>query len=172
MHRIIGFAAPAGGGKDTAGHHLVNRYGFTRLSFATPMYKALEAMGFGWPQNIAEKEEIIPDVGVTWRHLAQTLGTEWGRMQVHPDLWRILAQRVLDTHPESQFVLTDVRFENEADFVRANDGLIVHIQGRSLGTGNDKHASEQRLKVQEGDSVLVNDKTIESLHTAIDWMLA
>lgn len=167
MNRLIGFTGPAGSGKDTCGAYLVQMHGFARLSFAEPIYKALQVMGFRWPTTQAEKEEVIPELGVTWRHLAQTLGTEWGREKVHQDMWTIVAKRRIESVPSARFAITDVRFDNEAAMIRDLGGLVIHLQGRRAGTGNDAHKSERPLAVQTGDIVLHNNKSPEEAFAAL-----
>jgi hypothetical protein len=164
--RIIGFAGPAGSGKDTCGAYFVER-GWTRISFADPLKRGLKAMGFGDPQMQWEKEKLVPGLPVTWRHCAQTLGTEWGRQLIDPDLWVILAQRYMATAPAAKFVFTDVRFENEAKMIREAHGVIVHLEGRGTGTSNDAHQSEQRLKNHLWDLNCNNSGSLSSLH---DWL--
>jgi hypothetical protein len=173
MSRIFAFHGPAGAGKDECGKYLIESHGFTRISFATPIYKALEAMGFGWPKTQEEKEALVPELGVSWRHMAQTLGTEWGRNMVHPDMWIILAKKYMTDNPGARFVMTDVRFENEADMVRKLGGRIVHLVGRKAEiTSNQQHASEQPLRRGEDDVVLHNDIAgIAVLHEKIEIAL-
>lgn len=159
--QLLGFSGPAGSGKDTAGHLLVQNYGFERISFARPLYSALEAMGFGWPTTQDEKERVIPEIGKSWRQLAQTLGTEWGRQLVHPDLWVLLALR--DLKPGGRYVITDVRFENEASCIRRAKGKVVHIRGRghAMTLETVHHASESLLELQAQDLCVLNTGTLE-----------
>lgn len=164
--RIVGFHGPAGSGKDTCGAVLVDTLGYTKLSFAAPIYKALEAMGFGWPQTQAEKEAAIEwlelrDAGrkARWRDLGQTLGTEWGRNLINPDLWLLVAKHTIEQNPNTSYVFTDVRFENEAAAVREMGGIVVHLRGRrEEATANKGHASEQPLAVYPGDYTFFNDQ--------------
>lgn len=151
--RLYGYAGPAGSGKDTCGAILIEKLGFERVSFATPLYKALDGMGFGWPKTQAEKEAVIPWLGKSWRELAQTLGTEWGRQMVHDDLWVTLALRGLD--PKGSYVITDVRFENEATAIRVAGGKVVHLMNRKAEGVRD-HVSEKSLYRDEKDYTLDN----------------
>lgn len=175
MVNLLGFAGPAGSGKDTCAQFFVQR-GWKKDSFAAPMYKGLEAMGFGWPETQAEKEAIIEGIGVSWRHAAQTLGTEWGRNLIHPDLWTELARNRIkeETYlhvPSTRFVFADVRFENEAAMIREMGGIVVHILGRRLGTGNDNHISEQTLLWDKTDFPLWNQDGVEELEYRLGLLL-
>ena len=64
------------------------------------------------------------------------------------------------------FVVTDVRFEQEAEMIRQLGGTIVHIFGRTHAATTDKHISEQRLKVCEYTDICIsNSGTLQELHT-------
>lgn len=169
--QLIGFHGPAGSGKDTCGAFLIERYGFTRLSFAAPIYDGLEAMGFGRPKTQAEKEAPIPWLGRSWRYLGQTIGTEWGRNMVDADLWTKLAMSKVAAAPDSRFVVTDVRFENESKMIRDAGGLVVHLRGRKH-EGTLQHASEQPLSVHPGDVTVWNEgEGLAVLHKVLEGSL-
>lgn len=164
--RVIGFHGPAGSGKDSCGAVLTEVLGYTKISFAEPIYKALDAMSFGWPRTQAEKEAAIEwlelrDTGrkARWRDLGQTLGTEWGRELINPNLWLLIAKHTVEQNPNTNYVFTDVRFENEAAAVREMGGTVVHLRGRrEEATANKGHASEQPLAVRPGDYTFFNDQ--------------
>jgi hypothetical protein len=142
---LIALAAPAGGGKTTAAEMLVKSFNFTRISFAAPLYDMLEAGGFGRPKTLEEKQAIIPGLDFSWRHAAQTLGTEWGRRHLHEDIWSKLALRKA-SDPDGSYVIDDCRFENEAQIVRDAGGHVVHITGRQGDIGGSVlHESEKGL---------------------------
>jgi len=162
---IVGLAGPAGVGKNTVADFL----GYDQDYFAKPIYDMLEAGGFGRPKTQAEKAAIIPGLGISWRTAAQTLGTEWGRYLMH-DLWAVLLERRWRTmDPMKKFlVVTDVRFENEAVFVRQR-GVLVHVKGREpiLDGEQAKHASEAGLKAFPLDLTLYNTSGLLDLHGAV-----
>lgn len=83
-------------------------------------------------------------LGRTPTHAMQTMGTEWGREEIHSDLWlSIWSARAATAVSEGRMVLNDsVRFENEADAIRALGGIVVRVVGRNgdLAAG---HASER-----------------------------
>lgn len=166
--KILGFTGPAGSGKDTCGNILKGR-GWLEVKFAGPMYDALEVMGFGRPKTQAEKEKVIDWLGlsVTWRHAAQTLGTEWGRKMIDENLWLKIAERRI-VNSTRNVVVTDVRFENEAAMIRKLGGKIVHLTGRRSGTGNDAHQSEAGIKMETGDIFIANDRDVKHLYDELD----
>jgi hypothetical protein len=140
------------------------------VSFAAPLYDMLEAGGFGRPKTLEEKEAIIPYLGFSWRHAAQTLGTEWGRNTLREDIWTMLAIGKL--HQSGRYVFDDLRFENEAKAIRDMGGYIIHIRGRRGGDGSDQHASELGIKEQPGDRLINNEADIRTLHENLTELLA
>lgn len=171
--QLVAIAGPAGSGKDTAGRVLIEERGFTKLSFAHGLKAALAAMGFPEPATADEKEKIIPWVGVSWRHLAQTLGTEWGRKLVHADLWVLMAENRIRTEG-GKWVITDLRFENEAEMVRRLNGVVCHIDGRAhpMAEGTKGHASEAGVERLPTDVLIDNSPVMvkEGKVTAEDML--
>jgi adenylate kinase family enzyme len=151
MTKYIAFMGPPGSGKDTAArlikHELATNS--VRLAFADPLKKMAAA---GLNETVAwvdaNKDYFIPSVELTVRELLQQLGTEACR-NINPNFWINLMrhkiyqlQGILD---KTNFVLfTDVRFENEYNFV-VNDlkGTVVYIDRPDNPTEtNLEHASE------------------------------
>lgn len=85
--------------------------------------------------------------GVTSRRLQQTIGTEWGRDSIHPDLWRLMARdriRFLRDH-EFPVVIDDMRFPNELDMVEQEAGEPWRVCRPGLELVGGSHASEGQL---------------------------
>lgn len=181
--RLIGLTGPAGSGKDSVADVLCRDHGFVRYEFARPLKAALNAM-FGWTPaqwNDREwKERKIDWLGASPRRLAQTLGTEWGRQIINPDIWLLLAAQFVRNPPKrivswstplhhsgeawgeqaaNGIVITDCRFQNEAAFISENDGEIWHIDRPGVGAV-EAHASEAGLERFPGDLVIVNDGSL------------
>ena len=164
---IIGFSGPAGAGKSTAAKVLVEQRGFRLVKFAGPLKAMMRAMGLG-DDHIegALKEVIHPVLGCTPRHAMQTLGTEWGRNCIDPDLWVNLAREdVCSGH--GKVVLDDVRFENEAEMVRSCGGVIVEVRPKFI-THHMTHASEAGVRA---DRWVYNDGSVSQLAEALEAIL-
>jgi hypothetical protein len=173
---ILGLTGPAGSGKDSVARHLVNARGFTQLAFADPL-RAMVAAGFGVTARDLErdrKERALDWLGVSPRYLLQTLGTEWGRQKINPDVWLLVLKRRLDLLFDDgvrHFVVSDVRFENEARFLRGFGGRLWHL--RRPGTAPvHAHVSEAGVHLDPYDRVLVNDGSIDLLEQRADDLLA
>lgn len=132
LPKLIGITGAAGSGKDTLADFLAPRS--VKYSFARPLKRALNAM-FGWEMAQWDdrdwKEAVQPWLGKSPRQLAQTLGTEWGRESVHPELWILLARRELETlrqvFPTQAIVIPDCRFDNEAQLIEELGGVVIKI---------------------------------------------
>jgi hypothetical protein len=121
---LIGLCGPAGAGKNTVAEFLTDSDGCTlvQMAFADPLYECVSTIT-GLPvaklKDRDVKETILPWLGKSPRQMLQTLGTEWGRGTVHPEIWiRITMERA---KPEMTVgrgvVITDVRFDNEAQAI-------------------------------------------------------
>lgn len=163
--KLFGVAGPAGAGKDTIGDWLVANCGFHKHAFASVLKAGLAAMGMPEPADRAAKELPIEGFKFSWRDAAQKLGTEWGRA-LDPDLWMRLTQQHLmrEQARGNSVVVTDVRFENEADMIRRMGGTMIHVMGRGAELGKlAGHASEAGISMQQGDLLVINGGTMEAL---------
>jgi hypothetical protein len=163
---LIGLTGLAGSGKSEVAGVLMNEFGFVRVKFADPLKNMLRTMlrGMGHIDEDVErmiegdlKEAMIPELGVTPRHLMITLGTEWGRNQVREDLWIRLWKAAAEM--EGRVVADDVRFPNEVDAIRAAGGQVWRVH--RPGVVASSHVSEQ-LNV-EPDLTLYNSRSLADL---------
>lgn len=171
---LIGIAGPARAGKDTVAAQLRAR-GFETMAFAEPLRWMLYAgLGIDPLSPSLGKEEPIPWIGRSPRELLQTLGTEWGRELINPDLWVIRAsQRLwrLRVDGVERIVFTDVRFENEAAWIRSEGGAMWHVE-RPEAPAVNAHVSETGVIAQPGDQVIRNDGSLTDLAQRISRALA
>lgn len=139
--KIVGIAGPAGAGKDTVADYLVAHHGFTKISMAGPLKAGMAAMGFPEPVSRDDKEKLIPGFDFTWRQAAQRLGTEWGR-GLDPEIWvKVMADHL--SRSTGRTVISDIRFENEAEMVRNLSGKMLLLAGRKADLGEAAaHVSE------------------------------
>lgn len=181
---IVGFSGPAGVGKDTAADHLVRAHGFHRFAFADPLREMLFALleqagvDHAWATEPHLKEQPIPGLGVSYRHLAQTLGTEWARQQLGADFWLRVASMALGlsgagghvTAPiHDRIVIPDVRFPDEAAWITAQGGVVIRISRPVPGVR--PHISEQLLDHIEPWAVVPNHGPITELHHRLDALM-
>lgn len=101
----------------------------------------------------------------TIRQLLQKFGTEVGR-NISPNLWvealmNNYIKAKLDGYEEN-WIITDVRFENEANAIRENNGILIRINRNT--NLKDEHLSETALdNYKNFDLVIDNNGTIDEL---------
>lgn len=159
LPRVIGIAGLAGAGKDTVGDILLHQLPEYKLvSFAEPIKAMCEILGLSHAQLHGHLKEAHDDrFGCTPRHIMQTLGTEWGRNLIHEDIWLTALENRL---PEFA-IITDVRFQNEADFVRKH-GVLINVYGRHGYVGGE-HAREGGVAPLASDINIDNSGDLASL---------
>jgi hypothetical protein len=79
-----------------------------------------------------------------------------------PEHWINHARAAMRGRP---CVFTDVRFQNEADFIRAESGIIVRVLREGLEIG--EHESEAGQLAIRSDQSIINDGSIEHLHAQL-----
>ena len=149
-----------------------------RFSLAFPLRSMINSL-----LNIAKipagtgKEEKLPEpINHSKRYLMQTLGTEWGRHVVDRDLWiKVLHSRAStflerSNYNRGLFIIDDVRFVNEEQFVLGRDGILVYIatDPKLPRSSLDLHTSEllARVKPQVGDNRIKYERSMSEKELA------
>lgn len=147
---IIGFCGYAGAGKDTAAAAIMAAASVTgvaqRFSFADPMRDMLTALGVPTKYMVVRelKEQPIPGLGRSYRQLAQTLGTEWGRECHGEDFWVNALGARIESSPANLALIPDVRFPNEEAWLKRNGGLLIRVVRPGVEPVNP-HVSEAHV---------------------------
>ncbi len=160
---IIGLTGPAGCGKTTVAGMIE---GAAVIQLADPLYAALALM-LGVDEAIlrhrAAKEKPLPGLDRSPRQLLQTLGTDWGRAFVGSDVWLRQAGRRIDAlHAAgaATVIVADVRFENEAEWIRHRGGQVWRVE-REPATAAAPHASEAGIPYGLIDRTIDNTGSAE-----------
>ena len=154
-------------------------------SFAAPI-KSMVAMlldffGYGSimnPNTLApylegdEKETELENIGASARKLMQTLGTDWGRKVINDDIWLNSMEERITHYGEAKkhghegafVIITDVRFDNEAEMIKRKGGVIVQVTTTRETDAAPEHDSERGVSACMVDSIIPNDKDIEDLN--------
>jgi len=164
--KIIGIAGRKGSGKTTLAEAMV-QYGWVHDSFAAPIRRFLCIL-FDIDQLDLEAIKEAPQRalgGRTPRQVMQLLGTEWMRAYCGQDVWlNALRARIASTIGAGRnVVISDVRFENEAKFIRDLGGVVVWLE-RSAVCGIDEHVSERGFPPHLIDHFIENDRDLDYLH--------
>ena len=193
---IIAICGLQGSGKDTIGSYLINKYGFTKLSFAGVL-KDIIAILFGWDREMLEgssnesrkwREQIdswwseklqIPKL--TPRYVLQYFGTDLFRNHFHQDIWVISVERQLSKY--SNCVITDCRFPNEINMLQSNGAKIIKItrgilpewyqlyESGKIDKPDDIHPSEYLWIKTKFDYQIENNSKINDLENCIDLIM-
>ena len=152
--KLIGLCGPKGVGKTFFAKQQDARV----LSFASPIKRMLRQILPPGDWLGERKEDQLPDFpkGMTARVALQTLGTEWGRAMIDPDIWVKAAMREAEyflqampiskfSTPDSKVIFDDVRFANEAVAIRAAGGKVYRVVRKDFEVSNDTHISELGL---------------------------
>ena len=167
---VIGFAGKARSGKDTAGKYLVDNYQFLRYSFAQPLKDATKIMFNLTDKQIKNKEKPAEPWGRSPRELYQKVGTDIAR-NIDVNVWVKGAEIFKNENPGRSIVITDVRFSNEALWIRSQGGVVVFLESKTRGIyENSGHSSENGLTGEDVDLIIENDGTIEALHVKLEEM--
>lgn len=172
--KILAFSGKAHSGKDTLAKHIIQSNPVLEpYSFADPIKDVCDML-FGWDMRHREgelKEVVDPRIGVSPRHAYQTLGTEWGRNLINPNIWLKIADDHLNRILNSGkiMVLSDLRFINEVEWVMNNGGRIVSVTRPGYDGIGDEHESEKyidQIRDRYANHVIVNSGTVEDLYNS------
>ena len=202
---LMGLCGKARSGKDTVASIAMNHMAdadaeeawdwvVAKESFAAPI-KSMVAMlldffGIASIMNREEmsvyldgdaKENKIDAIGASPRELMQTLGAEWGRDIINPNIWLTCIANRLPNYEEAakhghkgaMIFVTDVRFDNEAEIIRNLGGTIVQIDSgaRKLEDVERCHSSEGGVSPHLIDVTIDNSGSIEELSDKVRVLL-
>lgn len=177
----IGLIGKAQSGKDTAALRLVTTRRYTPLAFADPLRSMLLEVNPYVPTapGISVRlRSLIADVGWDYakthysevRRLMQVTGQAVRERDQH--FWANDMRRKLNAAESWNLpvVVTDVRYPNEVDMLRARGFRLVRIvrPGADAGGSAVTHVSETALDGYAADVTLVNDSCVASLYSKVD----
>lgn len=147
--KLIGISGLAHTGKDTLANFLKEkRKEIVIESFATPIKEIMvNYFGFTREQVYDQKLKEIEDKfwNITPRKLMQLIGTEMFRKNFRYDVWVKVFEKKILNNPNNFFVVADVRFNNEAEMVIRNNGIVIKILRNSDNVVNVSHESEKGI---------------------------
>jgi hypothetical protein len=143
---IVGICGLIGSGKGTAADYLVNELGYTKLSFADKLKDAVATM-FSWDRTLLEgdtkesrewrehpDEFWTKETGktITPRLVLQLFGTDCMRNGFYDGIWVSLVKQQIVNNPDKNFVIPDVRFQNEVKTIRDVGGKVWWVKRGEL----------------------------------------
>ncbi len=179
--QIIGLGCTAQVGKDVAAEYFEKRSPekTKRVAFADKLKQiAMELFGLSWEQCYGSqeiKETIDPRYGKTSREILQGIGEKM--REVYPTIWIDTVFNVTIPQLVKQgfdcFVISDVRYPNEADKIHKEGGVVVKVTREGSGvTVGQSHSSENAMKnYQNFDFILENNGSFETYYEKLDRLM-
>lgn len=191
---VIGISGKKRSGKDTVANMLTecfdrdntalaNPQSVTRYSMAQKLKDVLMIMGYTFEQlNGNEKESSCQhSSGLTPRQAMQNVGMFFRQ---HGNYWlNCFVDKLRDINDTSNSVVivSDIRFEDEANFIKNAWGIRIHLvtnqrEGKApLAAGAactdklyDQHISENSIDVSGADYIIDNNGTLDNLKKNVE----
>ena len=178
---LLGLVGNKRVGKDTTANILAEKYGFERLAFAEPLKEVISLLfDIDTSDNTNIDKEELTEYGISRREFYQKFGTDF----IHNDIYNYFPQleehiprklfwikkifrkiEKLKKEGKKLFVISDVRFIHEADYILKNGGLLIKITRPEINITKDKHISELEVNKIPKDKIFyeIENKTIEQL---------
>lgn len=162
--KIIGLSGKAGTGKDYISQTVLRPMGY--LQFSLAWHFKISVVG----KSLATHEEVFVTKPPHVRRELQLEGTERGRYVYGEDIWCKTAAEWISILHETwgihKFVIPDVRFPNEVNFIKNAGGKVLRIVApereakNGLSAEDREHISEIALdnfSLDEYDGLIYND---------------
>lgn len=172
---VIGLTGHMQAGKDTVGQILAETFSYQRVAFADKLKAVAIRIGWDgskdpweWYDNSLPSNELKPVSTLDGRKLLQELGRAI-RDELGEDAWiRPIRDRIFGDYsfPMGRYVITDVRYPNEAQWIQEWAGGEIWKVVRP-GYDGDTHESETLLEGIEYDHLILNSGTLEDLRQRV-----
>jgi hypothetical protein len=181
MNNLIGITGKIGAGKSLCADYLTSQYGYEEYCFATPLKQIASVFGFTHQQLWGTQEEkllIHPYWKVSGRTFLQILGTNLFRQHfssvfsaalpewnMQNSIWIECFKRKYEAEKNlKKFVVSDVRFKDEAKAIKDLGGTLIRIYRPSSEDNKGQetlHISENEINEIEVDYEILNNSSKE-----------
>ncbi len=108
----------------------------------------------------------------TPRELMRTLGTEWGRQLIHPNIWvGIMERKIQAAGPDDVVIIDDVRFPDEFALIRRLGGTVAAIRRKAaedlLSLEQRRHVSDMAPDMTSVGVLIKNDQGLQELEQQV-----
>ena len=176
---IIGLVGQKQSGKDTFADYVCSKTGtFHKIAFASTLKRICQeifSLSDAQLHDPKEKEKIDGRWGKSPRQILQIVGTDLFRTQFDNNIWiKSLKHKLKGIPPSTHLIFTDIRFQNELDFVlEFANSEPVHIFEiyRPMISDGDAHISETCKLSYDFMIPIVNDGSKSDFFNTIDKKL-
>jgi hypothetical protein len=187
---IIGLSGYAKSGKDTVAEIIreIQSEKWEIKKFSGKL-KQIASILLGMPEHLFENQDFKSEMlGEEWwknygdfyhqttvRDFLQLLGTDAIRNGLHSNAWvnALMADykpAKMDQYNPSNWIVTDVRFPNEAEAIKDRGGIIIRIDRPGVEPVN-AHPSEVALDKWDFDYKIANVSDLVSLKQTVEVLL-
>lgn len=185
MHKIIGVLGNKHHGKDTLSDYISKKYGHQKTHMGHELKIGIGQHLFGFTEKQlfgSLKDVVDPFWGIAPRDVYQFIGTDVFRKYINTILptiedrfWiKCYEKKYLSTneYDGTNFVISDLRFQNEVDWLHSTNNIVIKIVRSSLLEHIDAHESESGVHEVNGyDHIIYNDGTIDDLYRNFDKLI-
>ena len=163
---LIGLVGEAGSGKDTAADYMIEE-GWVKFAFAQALKDmCIDYLGLSHDDAYTQEGKLKYNDfwGMTNREILQKVGTDAFRNGFHKDTWVKIAELKISNMLKSgkKVIITDCRFDNEAEMVERLGGIVMNIQRKNyqsnLTSSEKGHISEQGINEKYISRIILNDR--------------
>lgn len=184
--KLIGLCSWAPGSGKTTVADIISRQHPDRLvlrpSFAGPLRNMLRGLLVEAGYKHAEAVDALTcykhlplellSGAPTPRELLRTLGTEWGRQLVHPNIWvGIMDRKIQAAGPDDVVIIDDVRFPDEFALIRRLGGTVAAIRRKTaedlLSLEQRRHVSDMAPDMTSVGVLIKNDQGLQELEQQV-----
>jgi len=161
---LVGLCGKMGVGKDYIANTIILPYmrnvlGKTAMTWCFADQLKVNAM----TKYKLDYSNVYEDKTQHTRQLLQQEGTEYGRDLYGQDIWISYLDKwtqIMQHRGIEHFVITDVRFKNEIEYIKSRNGLVIKI--------NAPTRNKRRLDSENGTQVMKSHKSECDLDTLDD----
>lgn len=176
MRKLIGVHGQLGSGKDTVSNFIQKEfpeYNFVRRAFAYDVKKTVSLITGVSMETILTrkgKQIYVESFGKTIGEMLQLVGDQLRNFNKNVWIYSLFNKEDEDTN----IIVTDVRYINEANYIKDNGGILIKIYGDPVGANvNDSrdltHVSETELDgYDKWDIIFENKPPIENINNLIE----
>ena len=194
---VIGICGLISSGKDTIADYLIKEHNFHKISFADKLKDSVATM-FSWDRELldgktVESREWRETVDTYWtneigreitpRLVLQLFGTECMRNGFYDGIWVSLTKKKILDNPDTNYVIPDTRFPNEAKMLYEINGEVWRVKRgkdpawfseyQELGVEpTNQHPSEWAWAQTKFKHIIDNNGTIDELKSQVLNLLA
>ena len=164
--RLIGLVGYSGSGKDSVAEELCRWGGYTRYAFADSLKALLLATDRTFGDSLERLEDWkrrgLHETREKLQRLGQTL------RDYDEDFW----VKSMPATLADKAIITDIRYDNELDWVKKRGGIVVAVHRPGYGPVNDHKSETNTTRLLElADTTVTNNGTIEELAARVNTAL-